>query len=529
MRIQGTKRTTPQNKVAEAKPVDQELAGDDESRFKDLVTKGAYASGGALAGVGLGVATGGVMSNLMGTSSLMTAGGVLGAIAGAGTAVSLADSENKKETLTKVALGWGGASIGSAAGQFLGLNVLGPLATSAGMPSVATLAPFLGTATGALTGAAIPNIESSGEMLKLVRHGAGVSVLGSIGLTLGLAGKLWAIRTPGMEHMGSFGPILGAATGAAIGHSIATDNVIADRVARTSFGTSAGYGVGSVVGGIAHSIGGSSLYTLALPAAGALAGSLTAYATRSYGESEVPYGHEAGIGATVVGSAAAGTLAGDALGHLLTAATGHSLYSQMGFLVGGLNGAGIGSVIAAPTEITRKAAGFSLLTTSGLTVGALAGSALTAATGHDVYNQFGSALGALNGAAGGLEAIGIDTKKGQPILLSGTAGIGGGALVGSALSAITGHSVYGQMGAVAGGVSGALLAVDKTGLLDTRGGAETLAGATAGTGVGALLGSSLDYLTGQQIWGVALPVLGAAAGGLSALAVSFGDGGGDEE
>ena len=43
------------------------------------------------------------------------------------------------------------------------------------------------------------------------------------------------------------------------------------------------------------------------------------------------------------------------------------------------------------------------------------------------------------------------------------------------------------------------------------------------------MGASLDYLTGQQIWGVALPALGAVVGGLSVVAATFANGGGQDQ
>lgn len=509
-----------------------------KDKFKDMVVKGAYASGGALAGVGLGVATGGLLSSLTGATSLTTVGGVLGAVGGAGTAVAVIDSEDKGKTLRQVGLGWTLASVGSGAGQFIAGPLLQQLATAAGSGAIATAAPFIGTAVGAVVGAAIPMNGEKGTVPEALQRGAVTSGLASLGLIVGTAGKAWAMMDPRVAHMGTIAPFLGAAAGGLGGFSISR-NVVSGiesenlEKAATSLGGSAFYyGIGSVAGAFAHLAGGSSAYTYAFPAMGAAAGALLGFGATGYGDEKTQSEQLANHGGIALLGAGAGTMAGDVLGNILTAATGQSIYANTGFALGAAQGGLM--ALAANGLDTKKAVPISLLTTIGTTigttVGALGGAGLTALTGNNLYNQIGGVVGGINGGLGSMEAMEIDTKGAFEVGMFGSAGLAVGELAGTALTAVTGHNLYANTSGIAGLANGVVLGLDKSGLVDTKGAAETLSGAMGGVGVGALLGASLDALTGNEIWGIALPVLGAAAGGLGVLAtvMSKEDGKGEE-
>lgn len=508
---------------APSKPEQSQLPEQPNDQFKDLVVKGAYASGGALAGVGLGVVTGGVLSTLTGTPALTTVGGVMGALGGAGTAFAVADSENKAETLRQVGLGWTGASIGAAAGQYIAGGMLQHVAQAAGLHSIAAAAPFVGTATGALLGAYTPMSNSSGQVPEILIKATAVSTGGAVGLFLGTAGKAWAMSNPAMAHMGTIAPALGSLTGAAIGLAASLDgeNKLVGKAASGLAGSAFYYGVGSVAGAIAHAAGGSSLYTHAFPAIGAIAGGLLAQDVEHMFNLSDPGPAEkiaSRAGATLLGGMA-GTMVGDVAGHILTGITGQDIYSNIGFAVGAANGGLMG--LTAKGVDTKDAIPASIITTFGVGLGALGGAGLTYLTGNPLYNQVGGIVGGVNGALGAMEFMEIGSRKALPTALSGTVGLGLGAVAGTALSAVTGHSIYENAGAASGLVSGVLLGLDKSGAVDTKGAAETISGAVAGVGVGALLGASLNALTGQEIWGLALPALGAAAGGLGVLAATL--------
>lgn len=458
------KSSRPQTK---AKPLAKISAGanppekTDSEKITDMIVKGAYGSGGAVAGTGLGIVTGGILANLTGTPSLTSVGGVLGAVGGAGTAVVMAGSENKMQALGQMAAGWGGAAAGAAAGQWVAGNVLGSFATAAGYEGLAAAAPFLGTAAGAIAGSIGPAAMVA-PPAKLHKMAAGISFMGGIGLGVGTAAKAFVVGNSGLAHMIPGAPIIGTLAGAAIGNYLASENgdELANDLRKIGTGGALTYGAGAVVGGLVHTAGFHGAYSIGLPLAGALAGGLLGYSAKDSYDDELTkaqqLSHKAGLGI--------------------------------------LGGAG------------------------GMLVGDLVGQGLTALTGSPIYEGVGFALGATNGVLTGLEHAEFDTKNAAEIVGSGTAGVVGGALLGYGLTALTGNNIYATAGAAVGAINGGLLVADATEVLDTKGVAATLAGTTAGVTLGALLGATLDSLAGQSVMSSVFPILGAAAGGLSSLA-----------
>ena len=149
MNIQST-LTKPQAKLAQANSPqpEPEKTEEDSLSVQDMVTKGAYATGGALGGVGMGIVTGQVMTSLTGVPIFSQVGGFAGAMAGAGTALAASKSENKAQTLKEVFFSWGLGSAGAAGGQYAMTAVGETLAASGAGAWVGATAPLLGTVVG---------------------------------------------------------------------------------------------------------------------------------------------------------------------------------------------------------------------------------------------------------------------------------------------------------------------------------------------------------------------------------------------
>lgn len=427
-----------------------------KDQVKNAVVKGAFATGGALAGVGLGVVTGGALAQMTGFSSLTTAGGVLGALGGAGTAYAVSGKDDKQQTLTTVALGWGGASVGAIAGQWAIGGILGALGEAAGSGIVAGTAPLVGTTAGSAVAAAIALSGEDSELAKTVQTGGAIAGLGTLGLTVGTTLRSLMVYNEVAGHAAAFAPVMGAVSGGLLGLSLNSKNpgsLQYKLAAPIGLGT-VGYGLANVLGMAVTSAGGSVAYTYGLPLAGTIVGGALGLA-----DMNPKYDKPAGTIAASTLGASLGTMAGDLGGHLLSSVCQQTFHTQMG-----------------------------------------------------------PVMGAVGGALAGLEAAGIDTKGGAQIVGGAAGGWVAGGLAGSALSLLTGHPIYSQVGSVIGAVNGGTQVAESTGKLDTRGAGITLMGATAGVGVGAALGAAIETVTGQSFWGVALPALGGVAGGLSGLA-----------
>ncbi len=375
----------------EAKLADTSLA--------DLVTKGAYAAGGALGGVGLGVATGQVMSSLTGSDIFSSMGGVMGGLGGAVTALAVSKSDNKTQSMLRVFGGWAGSSAGSLAGQYVIGNIAQNLAAAGAAPWIGALGPLLGTAVGGLYGAALPLADADTGAAAILKHSAVASLAGTAGIGLGAAVQIAVANgAPALAPLSMIAPTLGAiALGStALDLRNAGGKPVAV-LAPMSFYGGIGYAVGMAIGGAVDS----TIGTFVAPVSGLLTGAFGGY-TKS--TEDLPH-----------------------------------------------------------KDLTEKAAIVSATTGIGTLVGELAGHGLTAVTGNSLYSQVAGMIGAANGAALGLSAAGVNTHKVTP----------------------------------------------------------TFFGASVGTATGALLGTALSKLTGQEIWGLVMPVLGATAGGLSAAAAAF--------
>ena len=369
---------------------------------EEVVTKGAFAAGGALGGVGLGVVTGSLMNSLTGSKLSSTLGGTLGGVGGAITALAVSGNENKAQSMVRVFGGWTGSSAGALAGQFVGDFAQGLTALGASA-WIGAAGPLAGTAVGALAGASIPLAGADGKVANLVKDTALAGLAGGGGIALGSFAEIAAHQVaPALGPVASVGPLLAGLTTGSIALAIKNEGPLAIDIAAVSIPTSLSFAAGMFGGVVASKLGASDIASMAIPAAATLTAGLNGYA--SLGDNDRP---------------------------------GH--------------------------EIASKAAVLTATTGFGTTIGDLAGSALTAVTGHGIYKQAGAIAGATNGALAGLSLNGVNTLKAGPSVI----------------------------------------------------------GATAGTATGALLGAALSRLTGQGLWGIVMPALGAAAGGLSGAAAAF--------
>lgn len=408
MQIQSSRLTGPNaGKATQTQPTptnadSSESAPSDSFDFtaEEIVTKGAFAAGGALGGVGLGVVTGNIMNSIANTSISTGVGGTLGGIGGAITALAISDSDKKGQSMLRVFGGWAGSSAGSLAGQYV-IGGLGQAMSAAGAaPWIGSIAPLLGTAVGGLGGAALPLQGAEGKVAELVTDSAMTGLAGTAGIGIGGIMQLMVNgAAPVLGPAAEVAPALGAAAlGSLVLATRKENNEVINATGATFVGAGIGYTLGMVAGGIANALGASPVAALAAPASGLIAGGLGGYTV-----SELP---------------------------------GHKFAEKAGVTAG--------------------------LTGLGTVVGDIGGNVLTAITGNEIYSQFGTAVGAGNGLLVGLSVGDVDTHKAAPSLFGGTAGIATGALLGTALSALTGQEtwkvVMPVLGGVAGGLSGAAAA-----------------------------------------------------------------------
>lgn len=368
---------------------------------QDIVTKGAYLTGGALGGVGVGVVTGKVMSDLTGISMFSSVGGVAGALGGAASAYALSGNANKKEALLRVSAGWVGGSLGSAAGQYV-LGKAGEALVAAGAsPYLGAAGPLVGTLVVGLGGASLPmsSDTKTGKLMKRVAVTSLAATAGTYGG--GLAQSLLATGVPALSTAAALAPVVGGLAAGSIAHSYTSQSPQAMAAAYSGGFGAVGFGAGLLIGGLASGITGSAFYTAGLPvigmATGALMGGGAGLEESNRSESFKPVSDKLFTAAGVVAGGGVGAVIGDAAGYGLQALTGNSIYAQAGMAVGGVNG-----ILA------------------------------------------------------GLSANGVDTHKVTPTLLGTTAGVAGGAVLGHVLSAISGQQVWGTVLPVLGGAAGGL-------------------------------------------------------------------------
>ena len=371
---------------------------------------------------------------------------------------------------------------------------------------------------------------------------------GALGGTgLGVATGLAISNISGNPIFGQFGGLVGAVGGAAAGLAASQKGASKANLAR-SVGAWAGASVLSS-GGM-WAVGHATSYMAAHGAAAVLGanGALVGAVTGGLVGAAVPFiGSEGRISnglkdaAAVAAGGTVGMLAGAGLQAAVhSTATGPALavLPQLGTMMAPVPlltaAAGALTVIdgkynpgySADTPGLRKARDVGWATVGGYAGGALLGSLATMALhASPAYLVAAPALAAttagltaMGGHAEDFESSGY-TKAAKTLLLGGL-GAGVGDAVGAGLTALTGNSLYRNIGAAAGAANGVTAGLKWAGLDDKKG-LPVVTGVVSGGASGVLLGAGIAALSGQDIWNTVVPVLGAATGALTGLALSM--------
>lgn len=386
---------------------------------------------------------------------------------------------------------------------------------------------------------------------------------GALGGTgLGVATGLALSNISGNPVFGQFGGIAGALGGAAIGFSASHKGVSKENLARSvgswvgaSVLSSAGmWGVGSASAALA-TYGASAVLGANGALIGAVAGGLVGAAVPLAGSkgkvsnvlinsANVAAGGTAGVlaGAGIQAMALEPFVRGLKEGEELATNVAleqlkHTMpqYSAMLAPIPVLTAA-VGALSLADIRYNhdytvtkpnlRKARNTSLAVGAGYVGGAVAGG-----IAHGILQGSANYLVAapvVGAAAAGLACLGAHHenqndnayyKASKTVLLTGV-GASLGDAIGHGLSALTGHSIYRNIGTAAGAVNGLTAGLRWSGIDDKKG-LPVVTGLLSGGASGAMLGAGVSALSGQGVWKVAMPVLGAATGALTGLALSM--------
>lgn len=367
---------------------------------------------------------------------------------------------------------------------------------------------------------------------------------GALGGTgLGVATGLALSNISGNQLFAQFGGVAGAVGGAAIGFSASHKGVSKENLAR-SVGSWAGASVLSSAGmwavGNATASLASSGASAILGANGALIG---AVAGGLVGAAVPLAGNKGKVSNVLINSAnvAAGGTAGVLAGAGLQAMVRTNVEQVVPQL----------SALLAPVPIITATAGALTLSdfrynqgyntekptlrkarnTSWAAGAGYAGGAAVGAVAHHLLQGSANYLVAapvIGASAAGLACLGAHHenqddnayyKASQMVFMTGL-GAGVGDAIGHGLSALTGYSLYRNIGATAGAVNGLTAGMRWAGLDDKKG-LPLATGLLSGGASGALLGAGVTALSGQGVWQIAMPVLGAATGALTGLALSM--------
>jgi hypothetical protein len=386
-------------------PVDKGPADDkDKDRkandldLKKAINGAAYATGGALGGLALGAVSGKVMSFVTHNDVFTTYGGGIGAIGGAATSLAISLSD-EPVSLVRTFGSWTGASAGATGGMYV-LKGLGNL---------------------------------------LAENGA--SAL-----------------------FGSQGALLGAAAGglAGAGVAFAGDNSKFGKIAKTTASTATGVTVGLLAGGAVQAFlagGAMAAVSAPLPLVAAAAAGMVGLNNKINPGWVQNYRFKANSETTntatkSVLSGAAGYGVGFIAGGIAQAAGGNAAYALAGPALGAAVGAGLALGELTGSKNLTHVAGTAGLAGAGTLAGNLAGYGLSLVTGQGVFSGAGALAGAITGGALYLDANGKAGRYTLPVAGGLSVGTGVGALLGAGLSALTGHSIYQNIGTAGGAAAG---------------------------------------------------------------------------
>lgn len=337
------------------------------------------------------------------------------------------------------------------------------------------------------------------------------------GGTLGAVGGHLLGAATGIPEMTTIGLAAGAVAGATSGTMASFSK---DRKA-TLTRTAVTYGLGTVGAAAGlyglHAAHGAMILNGAAPVLGAHAPLIGAVAGGLMGTGIAAAGSTGNL-ATAAKKAGASAFLGTVGTGLGMAATMVAPGSAAPYVFGAA-GAIIGNAFVPTTKLGKFQEQAAVTAASGA-LGFAAGEGIALAAQHFGGSPlYGLAAPALVGATAAL-TVNAKSNKVAGHLAKAAAGAGVGAalgdLVGHGLTSMTGNSLYSSFGAVAGGITGLAAGTP------ARGKALPVLGVSvAGTAAGAMAGALLTGLTGNDVFNVATPVLGAAAGVLTGTAIAL--------
>lgn len=372
---------------------------------------------------------------------------------------------------------------------------------------------------------------ASQDTFKKTVTGAAYAAGGALG---GMA--LGAVTGEVMSHLtkndifSTFGGGVGAVGGAAttLALSLSDENVSISRTfgawAGSAAGAAGGMHVLGTVGGFLASHGAHAMYGTHGAVLGALGAGIA-------GAGLAFVGDEGKVGTAIKSAAkgSAGVVAGLVAGGGVQALFHHaSAMAPMAAAAPIMAAATLG-LIGVQTELnpewnsghvyTPNAKGLDVATktsiggTGGLAAGLLAGSIGYGMTGAGGYATVVPAVAA---GLGALASYADATDNKLLLDMAATGGVAGvsgvvGDAIGRGLTALTGEAAFTYLGSAAGAVTGATIALDAQGRLNSYASLGT-AGTVGGTIAGTLLGTALTALTGSTGYQMAGSAIGAAAG-----------------
>ncbi len=394
-----------------------------------------------------------------------------------------------KSLVAKGAYAAGGALGGTGLGVVTGLA----LSNLSGNPVFGQLGGVIGIAGGVAAGLA----ASKGDLNKeaLTR-----SVGSWVGASAGASGGMWALGAIGgalaqngaSAVLATSGALMGAAAGGLVGAAlpfIGVKGPISNTLKNTAAVVGGGVS-GAMLGGTAQSLVTSmagDLFSKKAKEAGMEAAQYLAQNVPQLSTVLAPIPLMLGV----VG--AFSTLSGT---HTGSSKTGKALVTARDAGIGSTIGYGVGAAVGGVINAFGATTAYSIGTPI---VGAAIGS-LIALDGHrsDKTSVYATAAGTTALAA---------------------VGVGVGDAIGHGLTALTGNPLYSQIGAIAGGANGLVGGLRANDV--NKNGFEVVTGLVSGGASGALLGAGISALTGQPIWNTVMPILGAAAGTLTGLALAL--------
>jgi hypothetical protein len=360
----------------------------------------AQTAGGAMAGLALGAVGGQVLTSLGGSDAFASLGGGVGAAAGAATsaALSLSDRPISKGTLLAA---WAGGSAGMAGGMFLLKHAGAWIAANGGPANLGIHGAAVGALACGLYGASVPFKETDEGFGRNATFVGRTALLMTTGMLAGslvqaaLSGSSAAPAAQILPTLGSLGVALNRANSWVndARHLELFDNKSLNVATRTFNWTTLGLGTGMVLGAAAGDYLGSAIDGVGGSFLGAAMG-------LSLGLGLAKENDVLKTSAATTAATGAGFVAGELVGRGLTALTGQSVFAAVGPIAGAvtagsayLHGHGKEGFYLAPVAVGL---------TVGASAGALLGAGLTALTGQTLYQNLGTAIGAVTGACGGV-------------------------------------------------------------------------------------------------------------------------------